>query len=188
MSSKQEDFEKRAFISGVLVGPCVLCQSENTHDCGAEDNECPIAKSLDDIAVNHCEDCNALWCDGCGKIISSKDVPIDKLGRVVEKHWSAHDKTEKEINFVHSGEDETGSKLFCNACNRKVDEWWCPNTLNESYSNLFECILLETNPDAAYLDEEAKLTPTLCDGCSYQFEDRLRTLLKGKPFQIKRSL
>ena len=70
------DLDERAFISAIMVGSCPECGSRNTHDCTYDDGEphrefgeCPFIKAIDDPLTGHCEECSAVFCIECARII-----------------------------------------------------------------------------------------------------------------------
>jgi len=108
------DLDERAFISAIMVGSCPECGSRNTHDCTYDDGEphrefgeCPFIKAIDDPLTGHCEECGAVFCIECGRIIGrwgeeslssaarsaedhSKSCPEQKPKRWAQKYGTTH--------------------------------------------------------------------------------------------------
>ena len=66
---KEERILRDGYISSILVGECPHCDSNNTHDCQAEEvvfdeitrtvskigSECWAAKKINDTTIGHCD-------------------------------------------------------------------------------------------------------------------------------------
>jgi hypothetical protein len=106
----EDELNRDAFLSVILVGSCPRCGSGNTHDCEAihheydeylneitkQGSDCPAAKEIDDITIGHCDDCDYLWCLECGRKYSAES------GACV--HYSICEECGSENGYLDAGE------------------------------------------------------------------------------------
>lgn len=117
--------DRDAFISGIMVGECPRCGSQNTHDCQAPDffinpdtgeiekmgSECGIAREIDDITIGHCDDCDFVWCLECGQEI--------EMNNPVCSHWSVCEecgRTDEYPDECPNKEEVEAGDLLVNPC------------------------------------------------------------------------
>ena len=153
------DPDLRAFLSITLVGPCPKCGRLNSHDCEPEKGiTCSFAYAIKDSLANHCDDCNALWCDMCGKIVIVEDP--DLAGQKWSSHFAVCGLEDREITLIFNSyeglQDKTGLK--CSICRGQLEEGFEVYKLPFALAETVESVLGE--------DDEFSL---VCSSCLPRF-------------------